>query len=72
MYVIDKDICPQNHTCPLVKLCPVKAILQQGKLLPVIDPDICIRCGICESSCPKKAVYNIYDREKDLQNKKCL
>lgn len=35
---IDPGLCPQNHACPLVKLCPAGAISQTGHGLPVIEP----------------------------------
>jgi len=56
MLVIDAYTCPQNHRCPLVNICPVQAISQQGYGLPVIDNDLCIACGKCSRSCPMGAV----------------
>lgn len=56
MYFVDSNVCPQNHRCPLVRICPMDAISQEGFNLPKIDPDRCIRCGKCESSCPMHAV----------------
>jgi Fe-S-cluster-containing hydrogenase component 2 len=50
--------CPQNHRCPLLVICPVGAISQQGNGLPVIDNDKCIECGKCTRSCGMGAVYN--------------
>lgn len=50
-------LCPQNHRCPLIPLCPVNAISQDGFSLPHIDADKCIGCGKCARSCPKGAVY---------------
>jgi len=48
--------CPQNHSCPSVRKCPVKAITQNGYTAPVIDEDKCIMCGKCVKICPKKAI----------------
>jgi NADH-quinone oxidoreductase subunit F/NADP-reducing hydrogenase subunit HndC len=36
--------------------CPVKAIQGERRKLHVIDPDICIRCGICMQVCKFSAV----------------
>lgn len=44
--------CPQDHVCPLVRICPVGAISQQGFSAPEIDPEKCIACGRCVISCP--------------------
>lgn len=53
---IDKSRCPQNHRCPMIKVCPVGAITQDGFGLPVIDAEKCIECGKCTKFCPKHAV----------------
>jgi ferredoxin len=50
--------CPQNHRCPLIGICPVGAISQNGNELPVIDQTKCIECGKCVQKCPMKAVVN--------------
>ena len=50
---IDKTKCPQNHTCPMIPICPVSAITQKGFELPQIDKEKCIKI------CGKKAVYKI-------------
>lgn len=54
---IDAARCPQNHRCPLLTVCPVDAISQQGYGLPVIDADKCIECGKCVKLCGMQAVY---------------
>lgn len=57
MYItIDKQLCPQNHTCPLLRICPVGAITQNSLELPVIDQEKCIRCGKCIKNCGMQAV----------------
>ena len=48
---IDELRCPQNHRCPLIPICPVGAISQQGDGLPAIDPQECIECGKCIRHC---------------------
>lgn len=55
-YRISPSVCPQNHRCPLLKVCPVGAITQDGNGLPVIDQELCTECGLCKISCPLKAV----------------
>ncbi|MFV0396896.1 MAG: 4Fe-4S binding protein [Bacteroidales bacterium] len=54
---IDKLSCPQNHRCPLLKVCPVGAITQEGYGLPKIDEEKCIECGKCIKYCGMRAVY---------------
>jgi ferredoxin len=56
MISINPDTCPQNHRCPLLRICPVGAISQDGYGLPVIDEEKCIVCGKCTKYCPMKAV----------------
>jgi Fe-S-cluster-containing hydrogenase component 2 len=53
---INPERCPQNHACPAVKVCPVDAISQKGYGLPVIDENLCIKCGACVNFCPMRAI----------------
>ncbi|MEG1635332.1 MAG: 4Fe-4S binding protein [Rikenellaceae bacterium] len=53
---LDKSKCPHNHVCPLIKVCPSKAISQNGDGYPIIDYDLCIECGKCLHACPMKAM----------------
>ena len=48
--------CPQNHSCPSVKICPVGALVQEGFQAPTVDAEKCIKCGKCANFCPKKAL----------------
>lgn len=50
-------LCPQNHRCPMIGICPVGAISQVGNALPQIDPKKCIECGKCVKHCGMQAVY---------------
>lgn len=56
MIIVDKDLCPQNHKCPAIKVCPENAISQTGFNLPVIDQGKCIICGKCIKFCPMGAI----------------
>jgi Fe-S-cluster-containing hydrogenase component 2 len=51
--------CPQNHQCPIIKVCPEEAISQSGFSLPVIDQSRCTECGKCARFCPMKAVFKL-------------
>lgn len=54
---INKNACPQNHRCPLLRVCPTGAISQSGVGLPVIDEAKCIDCGKCIRYCGMQAMY---------------
>ena len=54
--IVDQKKCPQNHRCPMIGMCPVDAISQEGYSLPVIDHNRCIECGVCIKICPMRAV----------------
>ena len=56
IFNIDPKICPQNHVCPLVDVCPADAIHQDREGLPVFDEEQCIKCGKCLRRGPKQAV----------------
>ena len=56
MIQVDRNICPHDHVCPLIKTCPVAAISQDADGYPVIDYNRCIECGKCVRKCPKKAM----------------
>ncbi len=55
-YSISALACPQDHYCPLIRVCPVDAISQNRSGLPVIDDEKCISCGKCQKYCPMQAV----------------
>lgn len=59
MIQVDKNICPHDHVCPLIKGCPVGAISQQADGYPVIDYSLCIECEECVRNCPKHAIKQI-------------
>lgn len=53
---VDQRRCPQNHRCPMMRICPTGAIHQEGYGLPMIDKNLCTECGACVKMCPMKAV----------------
>ncbi|MCK9159410.1 MAG: 4Fe-4S binding protein [Bacteroidaceae bacterium] len=62
-YLVSKDLCSQDHRCPLIRICSVGAISQNGYGLPVIDKEKCINCGKCFSLCPMSAIINEEDKQ---------
>ncbi|QHD65100.1 ferredoxin family protein [Neorickettsia findlayensis] len=40
-----------------VEVCPVDCFREAGEYL-VIDPDVCIDCGVCVPECPIEAIIN--------------
>ncbi|MFA7074673.1 MAG: 4Fe-4S binding protein [Endomicrobiaceae bacterium] len=59
MITVNKNLCPQNHRCPSIRVCPVDAISQEGFNLPEIDQRKCIKCGKCIKFCPMGAIQKI-------------
>jgi Fe-S-cluster-containing hydrogenase component 2 len=53
-----KSACPENHPCPAVRVCPVKALTQIRFSAPVVNDDTCIDCGKCVYYCPMGAIQN--------------
>ncbi len=53
---IKKNRCPQNHSCPAVKVCPVNALSQKNFQAPIVNYDNCIKCGKCVHFCPMRAI----------------
>jgi len=53
-YRIARDLCPGCMAC--LKPCPSQAITGRKKEVHVIDPDKCIKCGICREVCKYDAV----------------
>ena len=50
---IKKELCPQNHPCPVARRCPVGAIKQDNPYsAPRIIEAQCKHCGICTNFCP--------------------
>lgn len=53
---VNKRRCPQNHPCPSVRVCPVKALSQQAFEAPSVEQSKCIECGKCVRYCPMGAL----------------
>lgn len=53
---VNPELCPQNHSCPLIMLCPMEAITQEGYGLPSIENDKCIECYACVENCGMGAI----------------
>ena len=58
MIVVIPDKCPQDHVCPLIRMCPQKAISQKGFNAPNVDNEKCIECLVCVKNCPYNAVVS--------------
>lgn len=55
---LDEDLCPKNHHCPAVRVCPVYAMSQASPYnAPEINIDKCILCGKCIKICPTNALF---------------
>ena len=54
--IVIKERCPQNHPCPSMRVCPTKALKQDGFNAPTIDQEKCVHCGKCVRYCPKMAL----------------
>jgi len=54
--VVNKNRCPQNHSCPSIRVCPAGALSQIGFSAPTVDQSKCVRCGKCVHFCPMRAL----------------
>jgi len=62
--VVDPHKCDQSPFCPVSRVCPVNAIVQEKKSFfigstPKVDPELCVGCGKCVNYCPHGAVKMI-------------
>lgn len=61
--IIDQETCTACGTCAEER-CPMKAILEQdGRYM--VQPDRCIGCGLCVSTCPTESISLIRKPETD-------
>ncbi len=53
-YVVT-EACVRCKFTNCVEVCPVDCFFA-GDAMLVIDPDVCIDCGVCEPECPADAI----------------
>lgn len=53
---VNNVLCPQNHACPAVLICPTGALTQTGKAAPEVVAELCTDCGQCAEFCPMGAL----------------
>lgn len=53
-YVVTESCIQCKHT-DCVTVCPVDCF-HEGPNFLVIDPDVCIDCGVCQPECPVDAI----------------
>ncbi|HCF58793.1 MAG TPA: 4Fe-4S ferredoxin [Myxococcales bacterium] len=51
MVYVREELCPQNHRCPTLRVCPAGALTQDGFRAPKVDEEACIDCLACVRSC---------------------
>ncbi|QZS52598.1 ferredoxin FdxA [Rhodococcus opacus] len=54
-FVVTEDCIKCKYT-DCVDVCPVPTCFHEGDNMLVIDPAVCIDCGICEPACPVDAI----------------
>jgi ferredoxin len=64
MILVRQELCPQNHRCPTLSICPVGAISQNGFRAPTVDNEKCISCCKCTQSCAVFATLGCCDGER--------
>ncbi len=55
-YVVT-DACIRCKYMDCVEVCPVDCF-HEGENMLVINPNICIDCGVCELECPAEAIVS--------------
>jgi ferredoxin len=53
-YVVT-DACVACKYMDCIEVCPVDCFYEGANML-VIDPEVCIDCGVCEPECPADAI----------------
>lgn len=56
MAYIVTDNCIKCKYTTCVEVCPVDCFHEGANML-VIDPDVCIDCGVCQLECEANAIY---------------
>jgi Fe-S-cluster-containing hydrogenase component 2 len=58
MIQVDDQLCPANHPCPVLRVCPTGAIKQKDFYsAPEIIEEKCVNCGKCTNLCPFNAFH---------------
>jgi Fe-S-cluster-containing hydrogenase component 2 len=58
--------CPQNHPCPVVRICPENAISQKDFFsAPEIDQENCANCGKCVRMCGYGAFQTVSENSNN-------
>tara|TARA_B110000285_G_C14703752_1_gene414611 strand:+ start:258 stop:575 length:318 start_codon:yes stop_codon:yes gene_type:complete len=72
MTYLVNDHCIKCKLTDCVEVCPVDCFYEGDNML-VIDPDVCIDCGVCEPECPVGAIVsdngNNDDKWYDINDK---
>lgn len=55
MTFVVTDACVKCKFTDCVDVCPVDCFYE-GEMMVVINPDLCIDCGVCEPECPIEAI----------------
>lgn len=55
MTFVVTDNCIRCKFMDCVSVCPVECFYE-GEHMLVIDPEVCIDCGVCEPECPADAI----------------
>ena len=61
MIAVISEKCPQDHVCPMIRLCKQEAISQEGFQAPAIDDEKCIDCMVCVKKCP----HNVFEKVEE-------
>lgn len=64
MHVIN-DKCLGCRFTDCVSVCPIKDCFKIGANMLVIDPNLCIDCGLCVPACPANAIE--HDSKSELK-----
>ena len=62
-YIVTEN-CKDSKYTDCVEICPVDAF-HEGENMVYINPNFCVDCDLCVTSCPVEAIY----AEKDLPEK---
>lgn len=63
--VTDKCVACKYTDCAAV--CPVDDCFIEGPNMLVIDPDVCIDCGVCIPECPAEAIFPDHEDRPDIE-----